>query len=73
MADNKNGSLCIWTSVTEYSTSDVSFTATVGDLIEKLRQYDPDTPIYYRTSGYKGTGLYGPVDAEYDIDYDEEE
>ena len=54
-----------------YSTDQIDKTMTVGELIEFLEDYDPDTPIYLSfDNGY----TYGQIEEYlFDLEYAEED
>ena len=60
-----------------YGTDQIRKTMTVGELIETLEQYDPDTPVYIGNDRTDyGWYTYGGIqawDIEEDFDDEEEE
>lgn len=50
--------LILNTSRDGYGTNQIRRTMTVGELIELLQDFDPDTPIY---TGHDNGYTYGPV------------
>ena len=63
----------LWCFTNNYGVDQCGPTMTVGELIERLREFDPDSPVYFRDpSGYGSTCFYGSVNED-DVNCEEDE